>query len=114
MPTAADYLLSAATGAKPKLVITAPDGSQLWVNVSPDQFTGPGLWPQGYTAQLQFGEVPTAANVTASTGGFLFRQAPTLLLRSGPLGIAWGLWLLGLLALLLSPYLPLLFRRRKP
>ena len=114
MASLSQILQTGAAGLKPKLVVTAPDGSQLWVDVAPTPGAGGSLWPEGYGADLRFGDVPAGDKVTASVGGFLAQQAPTLLQRPGPLSLAWGLWLIGLTALIVVPWIAVLFFIPRP
>lgn len=116
---AGDYL-GAALGVfatfKPKIVLTAPDGSQLWIDAAvagSGAGGGAPLWPQGFDASLKFGDIPIGdAKVTDSPSAFLVANAGTLARAPGPAGVPWGVWLLALAALVALPYLPLVWRRR--
>lgn len=78
----------------PNLVITAPDGSSLWIDpVSALRDDGsPSLWPAGYSVRLAQGPLPVTGTIDPEA--FLMAQLPTLLRSGGPLGVEWGIWLL--------------------
>ncbi len=102
---------------KPKIILTAPDGKALWIDPLASDPTGgtpgPSLWPAGFTPTLTLGDIPTNdPNVTASPSAFFASEAPALLAAPGPLGVAWGLWLLGLLVVVASPLLAAFFAGR--
>ena len=81
---------------QPKVVLTAPDGSQLWIDPLASQQAGEtggtSLWPQGFKVTLAAGATPTAPNVTDSPAKFISGQGLALLQAPGPLGISWLVW----------------------
>lgn len=98
---------------KPKIVLLAPDGQQLWIDPTVSGGTvsaGPSLWPNGFVPMLQFGDTPQTSNVTTSPATFLGSQSWTLLRAPGPLGVPWGLWGVALLTAAALPYIPLILR----
>ena len=100
---------------KPKIVLTAPDGQQLWIDPvsAPGDDAGPSLWPAGFKVSLKFGEIPTTdPAVTPSAPAFLANQSATLAAAPGPGCIPWGYWVAGLSIIALLPYAPLLLRRK--
>jgi hypothetical protein len=106
-------LLDYVGALQPQVVLTAPDGSQLWVDATPRAGPPSPLWPQGFTASVRFGAPP--AGVSTSPGRFFLAQGPTLLRAPGPFGVPWWGWLAGLGVLAALPYLPLLLSKgRKP
>lgn len=84
----------------PQIVVTAPDGTQLWVDsisaLKPDG--SPSLWPAGFTVSVATDAPPS--NAQFDPIAFFTAQIPTLLATPGPLGVEWGIWLLLLGALL--------------
>jgi len=77
----------------PKIVVTAPDGLQLWID--PTQGEGDtSLWPKGATVSLQFGDMPEDQMKTDSTAEFMAREAG-LILSLPVAGIPVWAWLLG-------------------
>lgn len=87
----------------PQVVVTAPDGSSLWIDVSSSLASasapGPSLWPAGFAVAFRGGPPPaTDPKATTNPAAFISGQLPTLLGAPGPLGAAWGLWLLAIAA----------------
>lgn len=84
---------------KPKVVITAPDGTKLWIDplaaVSTAPGTGgPSLWPSGLSASIATGDAPPeSATDTSSVPAFAGRQAVVILNAPGPLGVSYAVWL---------------------
>ena len=103
---------------QPKIVLNAPDGSQLWIDPTTSaDASGPSLWPAGFKPQLLFGPTPSPTvnpKATDSPSTFFAGQSWTLLSAPGPLGVPWGLWGAVLLVLAALPYLPLLIRKKQP
>lgn len=92
------YALPLLRGIKPHVILTAPNGQELWIDVTPPQVAGqsdtaPSLWPNGFKTSLGTGEPPALPNVTTSAPQYFAQQAPTLLSAPGFLGVAWGVWL---------------------
>lgn len=75
--------VSAVDAFKPHIVITAPDGEQLWVPVSIP--TGGGsssetsLWPNGFKLSLVLQDMPQSETVTDSAASFLASHSLDLL-----------------------------------
>lgn len=111
-------LLSQALGTiKPKLIITAPDGKKLYVDVADQSVSGDGgssLWPNGFKVSLGSGEAPISdPNVTTSPSTFFVQQSPVLLSAPGPLEVPWGVWLFVLGVLTLLPLAAVYFIAKK-
>lgn len=84
---------------KPKVVITAPDGTKLWIDPMAAVSTAPGsggpsLWPAGLSVSIQTGDAPPESNTdTTSVPTFAGRQAWTLANAPGPLGVPYIAWM---------------------
>lgn len=89
-------LLSTIASLQPKVVLTAPDGNQLWIDPVPaGDGDGASLWPAGFKLSLKFGPTPAAdPAVTDSPPAFLASQTPPILALPGPLGVPIGLYAL--------------------
>lgn len=99
-----DLLASVA----PKVVIEAPNGQKLYIDVSPSpsgETQSTPLWPAGFKLGFKTGSVPADPLATASPTQFFLDQSPTILTAPGPLGISWGTWVLAMVAIIIFPFL---------
>lgn len=98
-------LLNLVAQVHPQLVIKAPNGDRLYIDVTPgpNGQNSTSLWPNGFTVGLDAGQVPTDANVTTNPSAFFLRQSPTLLSAPGFGGVSWGAWLFLAVAIALLP-----------
>lgn len=101
------YALPILQQIKPSVVITAPDGQKLYIDVTPsaDNASQSTLWPNGFGVSLATGNTPVASNVTQSPGDFFLSQSPTLLAAPGPLGITWLIWIGLLVSIIAFPFI---------
>jgi hypothetical protein len=91
-------LLDALSGTK--VVITAPDGRQLWIDpFAPSTGPAPSL-PKDFSLSFEAGDIPTGdPNVTDSIAWFGLREGAGIVWNSAPLGLPFPLWLTALLLL---------------
>ena len=88
--------IDAIAGLQPKIIVTAPDGKQLWYD--PGLTDSGGDTPSvlaGFKVTLGFGAAPDHADVTESVASFASSEALRLSLLPGPLGIPWLGWIVG-------------------
>jgi len=103
------YAKPILNGIKPHVVLTAPNGERLFIDVTPPADSAPEtdttLWPNGFKLSLATGNPPQTSDVTTSPGTFFLNQSPALLNAPGPLGFTWSDWLVISLMITLIPFL---------
>jgi hypothetical protein len=86
---------------KPKIVVKAPNGQNLWIDPLASISTAPGtggpsLWPSGLSMTMATGDAPPeSATDTSSVPLFAGKQAWVLANAPGPLGVPYSAWLVG-------------------